>query len=100
MQITPTLEADGAIKLAFVPLVQHGSRPVWLAPIAGDEPEVPADQFPAVGWEVTVAAGEFVVVGARFDKPDTLGRACFIDGAGTKPVQRLLVLRAVRPDMP
>lgn len=98
LQITPTLTADGTVKLAFVPLVQHGSRPVWLTPITGDEPAIPADQFPALGWEVTVAAGEFVVVGAQFAKPETLGHACFIDPDGTKPVQRLLAVRAVRPE--
>jgi hypothetical protein len=99
LQITPTLTADGAVKLAFLPQVQHGSRPVWLAPIVGDEPAIPADAFPAVGWEVTVAAGEFIVVGAQFDKSDTLGHACFVDTDGVKPVQRLLAIRAVRPEM-
>ena len=83
--------------LAFVPAIQHGTRPVWLAPIVDDEPAAPAETFPALGWEVTVAAGEFVVIGGSFEKPDTLGHTFFVDPAGPKPVQRLLAIRAVRP---
>jgi hypothetical protein len=96
LQVTPTLQAEGGIKLAFVPLVQHGSRPVWTAPIDGAETATPADTFPDLGWEVTVAAGEFVVVGTQFEKAGTLGHACFVDPDGLKPVQRLLAVRAVR----
>jgi hypothetical protein len=97
LQVTPTLMADGGVKLAFVPVVQHGVRSVWSIPTGDDDQATPADSFPALAWEVTAAAGEFVVVGAQFDKPDTLGHACFVDLEGAKPVQRVLAIRAVRP---
>jgi hypothetical protein len=96
LQITPTPASDGGVKLAFVPMIEHGLRPVWSAPVDGEEPATPGDRYPALGWEVTAAAGEFVVVGTQFEKADTLGRACFIDLDGSKPVQRLLVIRAAR----
>jgi hypothetical protein len=96
-QVTPSLPSDGGVKLAFVPLVQHGSRPVWTSPINGDDLATPADAYPALGWEVTVAPGQYVVVGTQFDVAGTLGHACFVDTAGIKPVQRLLAIRAVRP---
>ncbi|HEX4591105.1 MAG TPA: hypothetical protein VH120_14300 [Gemmataceae bacterium] len=96
LQITPTPAAEGAVKLAFVPLVQHGSRPVWSAPLDGEEPAIPAERYPALGWEVTVAAGEFVLVGTRYEKAGTLGHAFLMDLDGTKPVQRLLTIRAAR----
>jgi hypothetical protein len=98
VQVTPTLTADGGVKLAFVPMVQHGARSVWTIPTGDDETATPADSFPALGWEVTAAAGEFVVIGTHFEKAGTLGYACFVDPDGAKPVQRLLAIRAVRPE--
>jgi hypothetical protein len=97
LQITPTLADDGGVKLAFVPQIQHGTRPVWLAPLTGDELAIPAESYPALGWEVTAAPGEFVIVGTQFAKADTLGHTIFVDTDGVKPVQRLLAIRAVRP---
>jgi hypothetical protein len=99
LQVTPTPTADG-VTLAFVPLVQHGTRSPWSAPLDGDDTPQPADRFPALGWEVTVAAKELVIVGTRFDKAGTLGHACLIDADAAKPVQRLLVIQAVRPANP
>ncbi len=98
LQLTATLSADGGVQIEFVPVVQHGVRSVWTTPIDGEDAAVPGDSFPALGWEVTAAAGEFVVVGAQFQKGGTLGHACFVDPDGPKPVQRLLAIRAVRPD--
>jgi hypothetical protein len=96
LQVTPTPAADGGVKLAFVPQVQHGSRPVWSVPLGSDEPAVPAENYPTLGWEVTVTSGEFVVIGTQYEKAGTLGHACFVDREAIKPVQRLLVIRAVR----
>ena len=98
LQVTPTLAADGGVKISFVPVVQHSARSVWSIPTGDDDPVTPADSFPALGWEVTAAAGEFVVIGTHFQKAGTLGHVCFVDSDGAKPVQRLLAIRAVRPD--
>lgn len=97
LQLTPTLTGDGGVKLAFVPVVQHGVRSVWSIPTGGDDGANPSDSFPALAWEVTAAAGEFVVIGAHFQKSGTLGHTCFVDLDGAKPLQRLLAIRAVRP---
>jgi hypothetical protein len=96
LQVTPTLAADGGVKLAFVPVVQHGVRSVWSVPSGDDGEANPAEMFPALGWEVTAAAGEFVVIGTYFQKAGTLGHTCFVDPNEPKPVQRLLAIRAVR----
>jgi hypothetical protein len=103
LQVTPTLTPDGAVKLAFLPLVQHGAKSLWALPgegglsLAGQRP---AERYPALSWEVTLAAGDFAVVGARFEKAGTLGHVCFVSTDGAKPVQRLLVLRASRSAAP
>jgi hypothetical protein len=99
VQVTPTLTPDG-VTLAFLPLVQHGTRSPWTAPLDGDDTPQPADRFPALGWEVTLAAQELAIVGTRFEKAGTLGHACFVDADAAKPVQRLLVIQAVRPASP
>src|SRR5256885_10422325 len=31
------------------------------------------DTYPALKWEVTLGLNEYVLVGARFDRPDSLG---------------------------
>jgi hypothetical protein len=99
VQITPTVAADGGVTLTFVPLVRRSDRPVWAAPTDDDLPggSAAGDQFPALGWEVTVSARELVIVGTQFERLDTLGRALFVDPDGARPVQRLLVIQAVRP---
>jgi hypothetical protein len=100
VQVTPTLTPDGGVTLAFVPLVQHGTRSPWSAPIDGDDASRPAERFPALGWDVTLGAKDLVVVGSRFGKSGTLGHACFVDADAARPVQRLLVIQAVRPANP
>jgi hypothetical protein len=56
----------------------------------------PTDRYPELGWEVTLAANEYVVVGGRYERPQTLGHACFIQGGEAAHGQRLLVIRAAR----
>jgi hypothetical protein len=96
VQVTPSLAADGGVKLSFVPQVRHGTRPVWSGPIEGDEVLPPAESYPTLGWDVTLAAGEFLLIGTRFERTNTLGRACFVEPDEVKPLQRLLAIRAVR----
>ncbi|HEY1376141.1 MAG TPA: hypothetical protein VGF55_05075 [Gemmataceae bacterium] len=97
LQVTPTLTPDGDVTLAFLPLVQHGTRSPWAAPLGGEDAAPPGERYPALAWEVTLAAGEYVIVGTRFDRAGTLGHACFVDPDDARPVQRLLVVQAVRP---
>lgn len=100
LQATPKLTADGGVKLAFVPLVQHGVRSPWSVPVDGDDAGPPGDRYPDLGWEVTLTAKELVVVGTHFAKTGTLGHVCFVDPDPLKPVQRLLVIQAVRAANP
>jgi hypothetical protein len=99
LQVTPSLTPDGDLKLAFLPLVQQGAKALWPPPIDGGLPladQRPAERYPALGWEVTLAGSAYVVVGTRFEKADTLGHCCFVRTDGGKPVQRLLAIRASR----
>jgi hypothetical protein len=101
LQVVPSLHEDGRMRLHFTPLVQHGA-PAREARPADDrsgwvmQEERPAERYPALAWEVAVSANECVVVGARVDRPRTLGHHCFIREQESVPMQRLLVLCAGR----
>jgi hypothetical protein len=102
--VTPTLAADGRTRLQFTPQVRHGE------PLPGPQPSVdragiyswifqerhPTETYSHLGWEVTLAANEYVVVGGRFDLAQALGHRFFIRGDEPTPVQRLLVVRTAR----
>ena len=51
--------------------------------------------YRALGWELTVTPGSYLAVGMTTDRPDAYGEAAFL-GAGSRPTQRLLVLRPGR----
>jgi hypothetical protein len=102
--VTPTLTDDGRTRLQIVPKVKHEGkgRMPWL-PLADRsgwtrQTQQPAEAFNDLGWDVTLAPGEYLVIGARDDRPGTLGHESFVhpDEKPT-PVKRLLVLRAWRP---
>jgi hypothetical protein len=100
IQVTPTLTPNDSIKLSFVPVVRHGIRSPWSAPVGDGDADPPGERYPDLGWEVTPTAKEMVVVGTHFAKAGTLGHACFVEPDPLKPVQRLLVVQAVRPANP
>lgn len=102
LTVVPSLTSDGRTRLHFTPEVQHGEsqqQPRPLADRSGWEmnKERPAEKYPALGWEVTLAPNEYIVVGARYDRPQTLGHRCFVRKDTTPPVQQLLVIRTTRP---
>jgi hypothetical protein len=106
LRIVPSPASDGRMRLEFTPQIVHGDETVVTKPNAersGREMrhEQPTESFAHLTWDVTLAPGEFIVVGARIDKPDTLGQRCFIEmKEDAAPVQRLLVIRAGRAASP
>jgi hypothetical protein len=109
-EVVPTLADEGRVTLRFTPHVQHGdAQPVtravgkWAEGPLDWKKEVvqPEEAYPDLGWELTVGPSEYVVVGTRLDRPDTLGQRCFLP-EGSPRRQRLLVLRTARaaPGMP
>jgi hypothetical protein len=96
---TPT--SDGRVQLHFTPRVEHGELLREMEP-ADDrsgwtlEVKRQTETYPAMGWDVTVAPNEYLVIGAWFDEPATLGYQAFVDTQGPSPVQRLLVIRTGR----
>lgn len=102
--VTPTLTDDGRTCLQIVPKIKHEGkgRLPWL-PLADRsgwtrQMQQPADSFNELSWDVVLAPGEYLVIGAREDRPGTLGHEAFVHPEEKPtPLKRLLVLRAWRP---
>jgi hypothetical protein len=97
--VLPTLTKDGRIRLQFTPEVVHGETVLMPVPAPESsrwvlQEQRPTERFPGLAWEITLAPNEYVLVGARFDKRETLGHRFFLHADATIPVQQLLVLRA------
>ncbi len=100
--VVPTLTADGRTCLHFTPQVEHGDELPNFHPASDGsgwllERDRPRQSFPALGWEVTLAPNQYVVVGARLDCRQSLGQAGFVQSDEGGNIQRLLVIRANRP---
>jgi hypothetical protein len=102
LEVTGTLANDGHTRLRFVPQILHGDTRLLPRPasdrsgwILGEDR--PTDRYPQLAWEVSLAPNEYVLVGGRYDRPETLGHQCFLRGDEQNPVQRLLVIRTSRP---
>jgi hypothetical protein len=96
--VVPTLASDSRVKLLFTPQINHGEIRMVPRPNADcsqwELKEVqPTELYHELSWEVTLAAGELVVIGATYDRPQSLGWQCFARRDETVPVQRLLVVR-------
>jgi hypothetical protein len=101
LSLVPILARDGTVKLRFTPQIQYGDKVIQPRP-AQDQPglilqsERSARSFSSLSWEVTMVPNQYAVIGARFDRRDTLGYCCFIRADDPAPVQRVLVVRANR----
>jgi hypothetical protein len=107
LEVVPSLAENGQIRLHFTPQVEHGERK--LVPCAAEDrsgmvlrPERAMNRYSALGWDITLAPNEYVVIGARIERPQSLGYQGFIRADEAQPVQRLLVIRTSRtaPDAP
>src|SRR5262249_48025894 len=89
--IVPMFSDDGRIRLRFTPEIKHGKaavlpqpmdRAIWVL-----QKQQATETFSQLSWEVTLAGDEFLIVGSRFDRPDTLGHSCFIRADQSRPQQ-------------
>jgi hypothetical protein len=104
LELVATPAEDGRVELRFTPVVRHGSarreaRAVRDA--SGErrwdvEVHRATEQYSALSWEITVRPEEYVVVGTRLDREDSLGHRFFVDSESSSPTQRVLVIRSGR----
>ncbi len=101
LEVTPALADDGRIRLRCTPHIKHGDLKTAFTPLRdaagvlhwGKQEQQPEQVYPWLSWTVTVAANEYVVIGANRDHDETLGEQFFLSGDEQPSVQRLLVLR-------
>lgn len=104
LQVIPTLTKEGKTRLQFTPGIKHGQSTMtprsvqdpggtlrWLM-----EARQPTESYDHLSWYQTVSDSDYVVIGTWLDKQGTLGQRCFLETDVPPPVQRLLVLRAMR----
>jgi hypothetical protein len=105
LQVVPSPTNDGRTHLQITPQIRHGETGTTLVAAKDGsgwimQTERPTETLSTLSWEVTLAANEYLVVGARNDRPEALGYQCFFRRDETIPVQRLLVIRAWRASGP
>lgn len=101
LEVVPHLTAEGRIRLQLTPHILHGPTALQPRPAPDRsgwmlQEQRGSERYDALGWEITLAANEYLVVGGRFDLPGSLGYESFVRTDGAAPVQRLLVIRAAR----
>lgn len=101
LAVTPSLAPDGRTRLKFTPQVRHGEAALVFRGGTGMsdvmlQQQWPEEVYAAQSWEVALAPNEYVVIGARWDRPRTLGYESFVRPDEARPVQRLLVVRTGR----
>ncbi|MBI2804128.1 MAG: hypothetical protein HYX68_03990 [Planctomycetes bacterium] len=101
LEVTATFTKDGRTRLTFTPQVENGEQ---LLPFQADPEnstwklriEKASKKYPELGWEATLGANQYLVVGARLERDRTLGPTAFVQLDGVSGVQRLLVIRNCR----
>lgn len=90
---------DQRVRLVCELQLQHGDRQSWIAPndagTAFDRQERKTlETFPTLIWEVTLAPGDHLVVGASADPVETLGQAFFFPVVNGVVKQRVFAVKA------
>ena len=100
-EVTPAAATADRVELRLKPQVQHGPRQSWIKAAADGsgfawDSHKPLEDYPTLACTVTVAKGDYLIVGAT-DKPaGTLGEAFFFAKEPGRVRQRVLVIRASR----
>lgn len=101
LEVTPRFASDGRTRLSFTPKVEHGEALLPFQPSPNESSwtlriERANQRYPELGWEVTLAPNQYLIIGGRLDRPDSLGHEAFFQDEESG-LQRLLVLRCRRP---
>ncbi len=100
-EVVPTLTNDGRTRLRFTPKVETAERMLPIEPSPEQSAwvlriERPSRKYPELSWEVTLAPGQYVVVGCLPESTGSLGQCAFVQDGGPVPLQRLLAIRTNR----
>ncbi len=102
IMVRPERIADGRVKLWCEPQVQHGEKIERWHPTSDAtgfvmERAVPLERYPGIGFDIVLAANEYLIIGWPASAEGTLGAALFAVEAGGQPRQRVLLIQAAAP---
>jgi hypothetical protein len=99
LRLLPSIDVDGRIGLHFTPIVITGGprscyqaapdRSGW---VIGEEQ--PLERYDRLSWDLAVQPNEYILVGPRNARPDSLGSVSFVRTDTSPPRQYLFVIRA------
>jgi hypothetical protein len=103
--VIATLTTDGRTRLRITPKVEtrenvlpfqpSPEQATWLWRI-----ERPSRKFTDLSWEVTLAPGQWLVIGCWPEISASFGQCAFVQEGDAVPVQRLLAIRTNRATAP
>jgi hypothetical protein len=104
LEVTPEEAEGNRIKLRVIPTVRHGEVEMEPKPVVHPSgyrhfeiiPRHNEDTLGWMGFDLNLASGEYGIIGCRLGHPESLGQMSFLNQQTQSPVQRLLLLRAVR----
>ena len=100
VQLLPTLEADGRVRVQFTPQIEFRDPKKWSrlnpAIALNVQGQRSTETFSALRAEVGLGANEYLLIGARFDRPKSLGFKFLVSTDPEHPLQRLIAIRAGR----
>jgi hypothetical protein len=98
IDVMPTLTAEGRTRLVCTPKIETGENVLPFQASPEDSSwvlriERPSRKYAELSWDVTVAPGQYLVIGCLPERAGSLGQTAFVQEDGAMPVQRLLVIR-------
>jgi hypothetical protein len=100
IQVIPSIEPDGKVRLQFTPQLEYRDPDKWShlnpALALSVQGRRSTESFASLRWEISLGANEFVVIGTRLDKPETLGYHMLVTPDPQRPIQRLVAVKASR----
>jgi hypothetical protein len=99
--VTPSMEGENKVRLSLTPQIEHDEVRTSIIPAADGSgwsrvQKATTDKYSDLNCDVTLAPGEYLLVGCWFESKSTFGKECFVRIDEPRPVQRLLVIRATR----
>src|SRR5262245_25333811 len=97
IQVTPLIGSEGKVQFQFAPQIQHADKkktgqlmPTLALGLQGNRA---TETFSTLSWDVPLDVNEYIIVGTRFDKPQSLGFRLMVTEEGGHPSQWLLAIR-------
>lgn len=102
LDVTASFASDGRTKLTFTPTVENGETTLPFRAVPEQSTwelriEKASKKHPELSWETTLGQNQYLFIGGRPDRSQTLGLTAFTQLGPQGGVQRLLVIRNCRP---